>query len=97
MLAERLMTDPKLMDDGSRLTRAFRLCTARRPSGHELSVLESSLQRLRQEYGSDPNAAIKLLSVGESLRNEKLNPAELAAYAQVCDLILNLDETLTRE
>jgi hypothetical protein len=97
VLAERLMTDPKLMDDGSRLTHAFRLCTARQPSEHELSVLESSLQRLRQEYGSDKDAAIKLLSVGETPRNEKLNPADVAAYAQVCDLILNLDETLTRE
>ncbi|HWE04813.1 MAG TPA: PSD1 and planctomycete cytochrome C domain-containing protein [Tepidisphaeraceae bacterium] len=97
VLAERLMTDPKLTDDGSRLTRAFRLCTSRKPGEHELSVLESSLQRLRQEYRSDPSAAMKLLSVGESPRNEKLNPVELAAYAQACDLILNLDETLTRE
>ena len=38
-------------------------------------------------------AAYNLPTVTQPLR---LDPATLAAYSQVCDLMLNLDETLTR-
>jgi hypothetical protein len=34
--------------------------------------------------------------VGASAADPKLNPAELAAYANVASLILNLDETINR-
>ncbi len=97
IMAERVLTDPALTSDAARLAYAFRLCTAREPSDGEKRVLLSSLERLRKQYESDKDAAMKLLSVGEKPRNEKLDVAVLAAYAQVCDLILNLDETLTKE
>ena len=45
----------------------------------------------------DPDAAQKLLAVGEAPRNEKLDPAELAAWTMVASMILNLDETVTKE
>ena len=41
-------------------------------------------------------AALKLLSVGESPRDEKLDAAELAAWTMVASVILNLDETVTK-
>jgi len=44
----------------------------------------------------DSNAAAKLVSTGEAPRNEQLPVAELAAYTSVANLILNLDETITR-
>jgi len=37
------------------------------------------------------------VSVGESPLNEQLNVSELAAYTTVASLILNLDETVTKE
>ena len=39
----------------------------------------------------------KLVSAGESPVNDKLNVSELAAYSTVASLILNLDETVTKE
>ena len=40
---------------------------------------------------------LKLLGIGESPRNEKLNPAELAAWTMVASTVLNLDETITKQ
>ena len=41
-------------------------------------------------------AAKKLLSVGESPRDEKLDPSELAAWTTVASTILTLDEVVTK-
>ena len=41
-------------------------------------------------------AAEALLAVGESPRNLALAPAELAAWATVASVLLNLDEAVTR-
>jgi hypothetical protein len=41
--------------------------------------------------------AKQLLAVGEAKRNEALDPADHAAYTMVANLILNLDESVTKE
>jgi len=80
-----------------RLERAFRLVLARRPTAAETNVLLASLERARQQFVRNPEAAAKLLSVGESPCDPALDPVEHAAYAAVCSAILNLDEALTKE
>ena len=40
--------------------------------------------------------AKKLLAIGEAKANPKLEPEEIAAYTLVASMLLNLDETLTR-
>jgi hypothetical protein len=40
---------------------------------------------------------VALLAVGESPRDTTLDPAEHATLATLCGLLLNLDETLSRE
>jgi mono/diheme cytochrome c family protein len=92
--AERMMRHAKRPQD--RLAFAFKLATARAPSDKELTVLTTALTRQLDRYRQDEKAARKLLAVGESLRDESLAPAELAAYAIVANVILNLDETVTR-
>ena len=49
------------------------------------------------DYRKTPDAAAKLLRVGASKADLKLDAVELAAYASVCSLILNLDEVVTKE
>jgi hypothetical protein len=93
-LAERVMAEP---DDGKRVEAAYRRVLARRPSAEEATVLLAGLDRLRKQYRADPGAAKKLLAVGESKRNEKLDPAEHAAVTGLCLTVLNLDEALTKE
>ena len=55
------------------------------------------LERLRQHYAKDTEAARRFLAAGEAPRQPALDPAEHAAYAALCLAIFNLDETLTRE
>jgi len=84
-------------DDAARLAYAFRLATARKPSGEETGVLRGLLRARRAEFGRDRQAAIKLLSVGEAERDKRLDAAELAAWTTVASVIFNLDETITKQ
>jgi hypothetical protein len=84
-------------DDKTRTAYAFRLATARLPKPKEAAVLIQSLQKLRATYAQDQAATKALLTIGESKRDEKLNPTDHAAFTVLCNLILNLDEVITRE
>jgi len=96
VLAERVLKGKETSDD-DRLTKAFRLVLARKPSAAELKVLRGALAHHRKFYQQDPQAALKLLKVGERPRDEKLDPAETAALTNVVSVILNLDEALNKE
>ncbi|NBR85778.1 MAG: DUF1553 domain-containing protein [Verrucomicrobia bacterium] len=95
-MAERVLLAEDATDD-ARIAHAFRLVTARRPSATEKQVLTASLNRLRTQYSADKEAALKLLAVGESKRNEKLDTTAHAAWTGLCSLVLNLDEVVTKE
>jgi hypothetical protein len=95
-LAERMLTEGGRTPD-ERITFAFRRATARRPSDDELRILRRGLDRYRTLYASDPTAAAKLDAQGDSPVRPGLDPVELAACTATADVILNLDETITRE
>ncbi len=95
MLAVRVMGEAATPDE--RLSLAMRYVVARRPDADELGILTAGLKRRLDRYTSDPTAAKAVLAVGNPPPPATFPPAELAAYAQTCALILNLDETLTRE
>ncbi|HZV36860.1 MAG TPA: DUF1553 domain-containing protein [Verrucomicrobiae bacterium] len=93
-LAERMMESAKSSDD--RIAYAYHLVLARAPHGAEVGVLQKLYQQQLARYHGNTAAALKLLSVGESARNEKLATDQLAAWTMVASAILNLDETLTK-
>jgi hypothetical protein len=95
VLAQRTMTTGGHTPE-ERISFAFRLATSREPTPEELSVLLASWNDYRSHYGIDSNAAAKLVSAGEAPRNEQVSVPELASYTSVANLILNLDETITR-
>jgi hypothetical protein len=94
-LAERVMKEEATPD--KRLAKVFKYLTARAPAEAEAKVLLAALERQLAIYKTHPEAAAKLLLVGESKVDAKLDAAELAAYANVCSLIMNLDESVTKE
>ncbi|HTL57302.1 MAG TPA: DUF1553 domain-containing protein [Candidatus Limnocylindrales bacterium] len=98
--AARKLAERMLHEGGStpteRLTFAFHLATAREPKSSERSTLNSFLARRLEVYHKDPAAAQAFLTEGASKVDPKIDPVELAAYANVASLILNLDETITR-
>lgn len=95
-LAERMMIEGGA-DPAARLTFAFRLATSRVPRDPEKAILLRLLDQHQKDFQADVPAAEKLLAIGEAKRNETLPPAELAAYTMVANLILNLDEVVTKE
>lgn len=95
-LAERTMLEGGA-SDSDRLTHGFCLATCRRPSESERAVLFDVLNKVRSDYADDSKKVDALLSRGESPVNEKLNRSELASFAAVMNMILNLDEVITKE
>lgn len=95
-LAQRMLTEGGRTPE-ERLTFAFRRATARQPSAAELQILIRGLQRHLHTYGSDREAALRLIRHGDSAVDARLDPGELAAYMAMAGVILNLDETITRE
>lgn len=79
-----------------RVSFAFKLATAREPSSSEREALNALLTRRLAKYREDPAAAKAFLSVGASPIDSRLDLVELAACANVANLILNLDETISR-
>lgn len=95
-LAERVLLSGR-RSTPDRIDDAFRRVLARTPSGPEREILLAGLTRSRTHYRAVPDAAKQLLAVGESPRDEVLDPAEHAAWTALCLTILNLDETLSKE
>jgi hypothetical protein len=99
--AARFLAQRMIKEGGTsietRLTHGFQLLLARNPSPQELRLLTTAIERSLQDFTHDSSAAKQLLTIGEAKANEKLNPAELAAYTTVASTLINLDETLTKE
>jgi len=94
-LAEKMMNGAG-GDADAKIAYAFRLATARAPDSQESEVLKNIHDAQLAVYRADPAAAESLLKVGESPRDEKLDPSDLAAWTAVASVILNLDETITK-
>ena len=95
-LAERVMLEGGTSGEG-RLSYGFRLATCRHATDPERSVLTEVLMKVRADYASDAKKVDALLSRGESPVNEKLERNEVASFAAVMNMILNLDEVITKE
>ena len=80
----------------SRIVLAYRLATAHRPSVKTLALLKKAYEEELAVFRKDPERAKKLLSVGESKRDETIDAAEHAALTIVFSMILNLDATVTK-
>lgn len=95
-LAERTLRNGG-ESDGARMDFAFKLATARTPDLQERAVLLDSLKAFRASYSQDRANAGKLLAVGDTKADSRLAPRELAAWTTVASMILNLDETVTKQ
>ncbi|MFP6739885.1 MAG: DUF1553 domain-containing protein, partial [Planctomycetota bacterium] len=75
---------------------AFRSILGRQPGTSERSALARIYKEYVIEFKVDPGSAAKLLAVGESPRDQKMDVNELAAWTMVTHLLLNLSETVTK-
>jgi hypothetical protein len=79
-----------------RLAHLFRLATGRRADAVELSELSAAHKDHLSFYTRDVAAAKKLIAIGETQPDPALNASELAAWTMVANLVLNLDEVLSK-
>ncbi len=95
-LAERVLRESP-RDAAARLDLMFRLVLARKASDREMDALQRNLGDYQQRYAAKPADAKLLLSVGESKLGEGLPAEEVAPYAAIAMILLNLDEAVTKE
>jgi hypothetical protein len=96
VLAERVLSSAPVSDRAG-ITLAFRRAVARQPTDAEAESLLRLLSAERLRFQQDRPAAEALLSVGEHPVPSDLNRSELAAWTVLGNVLLNLDEALSRE
>ncbi len=99
--AARKLGERMMLEGGStpeaRIEFGWRLLLVRPPNGRESQALMRAFGKFLRNYRNDSPAAMELLNEGDSAWNRSLDAGELAAYSGVASLILNLDETVTKE
>jgi hypothetical protein len=90
-LARRIVRE-RTGSDAERLEWAFRACTARAPAAKEAETLLKLLRDAREEFADVAKAheRVALLEQGA------IDATELAAWASVATVLLNLDDTVVR-
>lgn len=83
--------------DDARLVALYQRVLCRDPHPFEQKTLSSLLKKSREQFAASPDNAKRLLAVGASQRDMKLDTVELAAWTILCNLVLNLDETISKE
>ncbi len=95
-LAQRMMTCGE-SSPGDRIKWGFRRVASRVPDAEELAILLGGYERHLARYRADVEGAKRLITLGASQPDAKLDPAELAAYTLTANVLLNLDEVVTKE
>ena len=95
-LAERVIK-AKLGDAAGQIILAMRIVLSRPPNEKEFAALREYYDDRLAAYQADPLQAAKLLAVGESSADNTLDANEVAAMADVCLVIFNTSEALTRK
>jgi hypothetical protein len=93
-LAEVLLAKPGTDDE--RIDRAYERALGRPAKATERASLAQFLAGQRAHFRANPEEARKLLRVGLRPAAADLDPAESAAWASVCRVVLNLHETITK-
>ncbi len=82
--------------DEDRIRHAMKLALAREAKTEDIASLSKFLTTQREFYQTKPEDAVAFLKTGLSDSGAGQDPVELAAWAQLCRVILNLHETITR-
>jgi hypothetical protein len=102
------LNDPAFVDAAQQLARmignksdrsledkirwVFYRVVCRKPSPQETDELRKLCESVSKKYSADAESARQMAGGG----NPQDNPAELAAWTVVCNVLLNLDEVLTK-
>jgi hypothetical protein len=92
-LALRVLKEGPASTEG-KIEFAFRLCTSRKPRADELALLSAELSRQTEHFGKHQDAAKAVF------KGSPAAPADAvaaASWTMLSNVLINLDETLTKE
>lgn len=92
-LAERVLRE----NPEDSVLHAFQLVTQRAPQPQDLEILTTALNEYLAHFHADPKAAAALTTIGTSPVPQDLDPIQLAALTTLANVLLNLDEVITKE
>jgi hypothetical protein len=97
ILAEKtLVQHPDPNDPVARMQSIALKLMGRPFRGEELGVVQASLNELLAGFRGNVEAAKELLAMGATRSSDQLDPAELAAWTMTLNMLMNLDEVLTK-
>jgi hypothetical protein len=94
-LAERTLSETGMNVDLA-LTGMFETVLAREPEPEELAELKSALAAQQRAFQGNPAAAAAVVDAGDSEPLRLMPDQHTAAWTMIANLILNLDETVSR-
>jgi mono/diheme cytochrome c family protein len=94
-LARRVMKESK-GDAKADAAYAFRLCVSRMPQSKETKRLVALYEQELAQYQQDPAAAEKMATGDLGKPPKGVSVEKLAAWTVVANVVLNLDETITK-
>ena len=76
---------------------AFELCTGRKPGGKEMATLASLLRESEAQFENETTRAVLVASPDAKNPPAEVNLHQVAAWTMVSRVLLNLDETISKE
>jgi hypothetical protein len=99
--AARVFAQRVLQEGGESLNQrinfAYKTVLARPPSPKERKILTGVHTDMVTTYQNNLKAAVDLITTGTAKRVDNLNELELVAWTAAANVLLNLDETITKE
>lgn len=94
-LAQQIIAGSKRQTPSARAIYGFRLCLSRAPKPVEVKHLVNLYHHSRRRFEADTTAAQALIQQCR-IEAKTIPPAELAAWILAANVLLNLDETITK-
>jgi hypothetical protein len=98
--AARKLAEGMLLEGGgtpeARVEWAFQRVLARKPDAFERDTITQRLKARLEKLAPAQDAARQIISLGHSKPAASLSPGELAAYTVTANVLLNLDEAISR-
>jgi len=95
-LGKRILSATEYETIPEKIDYAFRLCLSRTPTDFETERLSKLYEDQRNRYAEDAALLDALKSEDYWNEDDRLDPCDLAAWSLVGNVLLNLDETLTK-
>ncbi|HSH93601.1 MAG TPA: DUF1553 domain-containing protein [Roseimicrobium sp.] len=91
VLGEKLLKEQPA-DESQRIETAFRILTGRRPEKQERVILGQLVKEQREYFSGKPEAADRLLAMGERSRDKSLPAVDAAVTTVLVSALMNHDE-----